>query len=123
MAANAAISREDLTAIAKYQKGILLSILAQLALFVVSFVLPENLRMFVSFLFIPIGLLSAVLVLMLAIKLYNPVVGVILGLLTMIPCLGLVVLLIINSRATSTLQLNGIKVGLLGANMSDLSKP
>lgn len=123
MATKPTISRDDLTTIAKYQKGLLLCILAQLALIGVTMAVPAELRFFASIAFYASGVLSAILVLALAIKLYNAVAGVILGLLTMVPCLGLVVLLIINSRATATLQANGISVGLLGARMSDLSKP
>jgi hypothetical protein len=46
--------------------------------------------------------------------------GVVLGILTLIPCVGLIVLLIINSKATGILKKNGVRVGLLGAKMSDL---
>ena len=123
MAAKPTVSREDLTSIAKLQKGVLLCILAQIALFGLQFAMPENLKNVLYLIFIPVGILSAVLVIMLALKIYSPAVGIILGLLSFVPCLGLVVLLIINSRATATLQANGIGVGLLGARMSDLSKP
>lgn len=41
---------------------------------------------------------------------------------TMIPLVGLIVLLIMNSKATSTLQSAGVRVGLMGANMKDLNQ-
>ena len=51
-------------------------------------------------------------------ELYSVVATVFLGLLAIIPCIGLIGLLVINSAATSRLQLSGIKVGFLGANLS-----
>jgi len=42
--------------------------------------------------------------------------------LTIIPLIGLIVLLIINSKATSALRAAGVRVGLLGANLNDLEK-
>jgi len=52
---------------------------------------------------------------------YWAIVGAIVGLLTVVPCVGLLLVLIVNTRATSALQANGVKVGLLGARMSDLA--
>jgi hypothetical protein len=37
-----------------------------------------------------------------------------------VPCFGLLLLLIVNQKATSILQQNGIRVGLMGADMSQL---
>jgi hypothetical protein len=54
----------------------------------------------------------------LAIKIYSIVVGVLLGILTFVPCLGLVMLLLVNGKATNILKENGVKVGLLGADLS-----
>jgi hypothetical protein len=42
--------------------------------------------------------------------------------LTIIPLIGLIVLLVINSKATSALRAAGVRVGLLGANLNDLEK-
>jgi hypothetical protein len=41
---------------------------------------------------------------------------------TMIPLIGLFVLLRMNAKATSTLQIAGVRVGLMGATMNDLNK-
>jgi hypothetical protein len=38
----------------------------------------------------------------------------------LIPCVSLIVLVAINSNATSALQLSGVRVGLLGARLRDL---
>lgn len=42
--------------------------------------------------------------------------------LTIIPLVGLIILLVINSKATSALRAAGVRVGLLGANLNDLEK-
>ena len=58
---------------------------------------------------------ASVFVFLLATKVYSTGVGIAMGILTLIPCLGFIALLIINAKATSTLNLNGVRVGLLGA--------
>lgn len=67
-----------------------------------------------------VGLAGTVFVFLLAIKVYSTGVGVLLGILTLVPCIGLIVLLIVNGKATGILKQNGIKVGLLGANLSQI---
>ena len=37
-----------------------------------------------------------------------------------IPCVGLLALLAVNGKATTVLRSNGIKVGLLGADLSKI---
>jgi hypothetical protein len=60
------------------------------------------------------------LVFLLAIKVYGTRVGILLGILTLIPLVSLIVLLRVNAKATSVLRQNGIKVGLLGADLSQI---
>jgi hypothetical protein len=82
--------------------------------------LPPGLQIL---LYIASGVLSiagTVFVFMLAMKVYSTGLGIVLGLLTLIPCVGLIVLLIVNGKATSVLQANGISVGLLGADPSTI---
>ena len=57
---------------------------------------------------------------LLAIQLYGIVGGILMGVLTLVPCLGLLLLLLINEKATRVLRQNGIRVGLLGADPSQL---
>jgi len=65
---------------------------------------------------------AAVFVFLLAVKLYEGL-GVALGVLTLIPLVGLIVLLVVNQKATGTLQANGYKVGFLGAPVSQFDRP
>jgi hypothetical protein len=113
-------SREDLRNVAKYQRGILFCILFNIIFILSRFFLPPGLQIL---LYIAIGILDVagtVFVFMLAMKVYSTGLGIVLGVLTLIPCVGLIVLLIVNGKATSVLQANGISVGLLGADPSTI---
>jgi len=110
--------REDLMTIAKYQKGILVCILIYLIAVICQFAIPVQLPLIVGFGVLFVGLVGTVFVFLLAMKIYSTVVGVLLGILTFIPCLGLIILLLVNGTATNILKENGVKVGLLGADLS-----
>jgi hypothetical protein len=108
--------------VAQYQKGIISCILLQF-LFYLIFVLGAALGPYggLGSLIALLGLLAAgiagaVFVFMLAIKVYGIGLGIAFAIGSFFPCLGLILLLVINGKATSILQQNGIKVGFLGAN-------
>jgi hypothetical protein len=104
------------------QKAMLLCLLAQIALFVLQFVVP-GIRPILGLAYLAVGITAAVFVFMLCLTVYNTAVGIILGILTLIPLIGLFVLLVVNGKATKLLQEHGIKVGLLGANASQIPAP
>ena len=113
-------SREDLRSVAKYQKGIVVCILIYLIAVICQFAIPAELRPIIGLGILVVGLAGTVFVFLLAVKVYSTGVGVLLGVLTLVPCIGLIVLLVVNGRATGILKKNGIKVGLLGANISQI---
>ena len=113
-------NREDLRSVAKYQKGILVCILVYLIAVIGQFVLPAEIRGLVGIPVLIAGIVGAVFVFLLAIKVYGTGLGIVLGILSLIPCIGLIVLLIVNGKATNVLKKNGIKVGLLGADLSSV---
>jgi hypothetical protein len=53
---------------------------------------------------------------MLANRLYGIGLAIVCTVLMLVPCLSLITLLVVNQKATNTLQASGIKVGLLGAD-------
>lgn len=110
---------EDVRAVAVYQKGILVCILIYFLAIISQFAIPIPFRIVPTIGIGLVGLVGVVFVFLLAMKIYGVAVGVLLGLLTFFPCLGLLVLLIVNSKATSVLKQNGHRVGLLGANLSE----
>ena len=103
-----------------YQKGILVCILTYLIAVFGQFAVPMQLQMIAVLGMVAVGLAGTVFVFLLAIKVYNTGVGILLGILTLFPCIGLVTLLIVNGKATRILKQNGIRVGLLGANLSKI---
>jgi len=113
-------TREDLKAVAQYQKGIIVCILIYLIAVICQFAIPPEVRLLLALGVLALGVVGTVFVFLLAMKVYSTGVGILLGILTLIPCVGLVVLLIVNARATGILKQNGIKVGLLGASLSQL---
>lgn len=112
--------REDLRTIARFQKGILVCILIYLLAVIGQFALPPELRIFMAVGVMVFALAGAVFVFLLAIKVYGVGLGILLGVLSLAPCLGLIVLLLVNGKATNVLRQNGIKVGLMGANLSSI---
>ncbi len=113
-------SSEEMQAIAKHQKGVLICIALYLLCVIGQFVVPSQAKTFVALgALVPI-IGGAVFVFMLATKVYNTVSGVLLGIVTLVPILGLIVLLVINGRATKVLRNADVSVGLFGANLSEL---
>ncbi len=113
-------SREDLRSVAQYQKGILVCILVYFLAVLSQLLVPPELRILISIGVIVVGIVGTIFVFMLAMKVYSTAVGILLGILALVPCIGLLVLLMVNGKATTILRDNGIKVGLLGANLSDV---
>jgi hypothetical protein len=113
-------SREDLLKVAKYQKGILVCILVYILAVAGQFALPPQIRPLVGLGVLVVGLIAAIFTILLAMKTRGTGLGIILGVLCLVPILGLLILLLVNQKATTVLQLNGIKVGLLGADLSSL---
>ena len=110
-------AQNDIRSIAIYQKVILGCILANLSLVGCQFAQVPILSLIAALAMIGVGIVSLIFVILLALKVYHPVVAILLGLFSALPCIGLLALLIINGRATETLQKSGLKVGLLGAKI------
>jgi hypothetical protein len=120
-------ARDDLRSVAKSQKVILVCILAilvcvliQLVAKFAQFALPLEVSALLGIVLLFFNLVGAVFVFMLAIKVYGNGLGIVLCILCLVPCINIIVLLVVNGKATGVLQQNGIKVGLLGANISTI---
>ena len=111
-------SREYLRSVARSQKGILFCILIYLIAMFGVFWLPNEMLSVISVIVLLVGIVGALFVFMLAIKLYGAVLGIMLGVLSLVPLAGLLILSIVNGKATGVLRKNGVKVGLLGADIS-----
>ena len=113
-------SREDVRKVAVFQKGILVCILLQILLVISQFVVPPEMRSIPAVASLLASLAGSVFVFLLAIRVYGMGMGILFGLVCLIPCIGLIGLLVVNGKATTVLRQNGIKVGLLGAKLSEI---
>ncbi len=114
--------RNDLRQIAMRQKAVMWCILGYLAAVVLQAVLSPEIAVLGALLGLTASVTGAGFVFMLAIAIYRTGAGIALGILTLIPLVGLIVLLIVNGKATRIRRENGIKVGLMGANMRQVSQ-
>jgi hypothetical protein len=110
--------RAELRSVAVDQRAILIAMLIQIICNIVAFNASLSVARVLLITSLLVGLASLFFILRLATKLYNVFVGFFLGILCVVPCLGLLMLFVINGRATRLLQQNGIRVGLIGANLS-----
>jgi hypothetical protein len=114
------LDREKLRRVAKYQQWVLYALLATICINIGSIAVRQaneplvNLGVLVVAL--AIAALSMVAIFLLAKELYNAGIGVLCAILMIVPCISLITLLIVNGKATSFLQQNGIKVGFMGVN-------
>lgn len=113
-------TREDLRSLARYQKGLLVCIALYVIGLLIDLVMPPGIRGFVGLGVFAVVLAGTAIVFLLATKAYSPAVGILWGVLVLIPCVGLLVLLTINGKATRLLKQNGIRVGLMGAKLSEI---
>ena len=76
---------------------------------------PSTMRTLIAL----ITFVASILIILLAANVYNSIlVGIILGIICITPLFGILILLVISQQATRLLKRNGIKVGLIGADMS-----
>ncbi len=108
-------SEEYLRNIASCQKGIIVSLLVLLLLFITDFLIPPALEIPLFIAVVVTVLVNANFVFLLSYRLFNVVAGGILWLLALIPVVNLIVMLSVSAKATSFLRQNGIGVGIFGA--------
>lgn len=120
--ASGSANREHLRNVARAQKRVLLAVLAYLAVVGGNIFLQSVLDAGIVILIaaVCVFLFGAVSIDQLAALFHGTGVAVLYVLGMLVPCLGLLLLLLISQKATTLLQENGIKVGLLGANTSSI---
>jgi phage-related protein len=119
LAGTASATQADLRGIAKNQRTIMLCLLFNISMYIFGMLVPRIGTVCGSAALI-CGVVASVFIFMLATKLYGLGLGIFMAILTLIPCLGLIALLIVNGKATNVLKGQGIRVGLLGANPSEI---
>ena len=118
---------EKILQVAKYQRWVLLALLANITLIGVFVsiatgfvVLPDAGLTPIRLIAFGVAIFMTFAAFMLAKQFFHVAIAVVCALLMWIPFVSLIVLLIINQKATRYLQENGIRVGLLGASPSDV---
>jgi hypothetical protein len=111
--------RALLRKIAVAQKGILAVILFQILVYIVTFLLPPQLRIYPAVVTVLLGLAGLYFIVSMAMNLYSTAVGILLCILSLIPCVSLIVLLSMNGKATTMLRDAGHHVGFMGANLAE----
>jgi hypothetical protein len=114
------LSRPELRKIAIYQKAILICIKLEIVAVICPFKMPAHLRLVPGITFMAVNVVASASVFLLATRLAGTKWGIIQGIVTLVPIFGFLMLYEINQRATATLRDYGIRVGLLGARLSDL---
>ena len=123
---------EDLVAVARYHRYIILCIVAYLALAIGSTALQGAvagselelpLTIVTGLMVIPIVICGVVFTILLSTKVMGRVAGVLLGLLCVVPLINVLVLLVLSSRATKIIRENGYRVGFFGADLSQFQHP
>jgi hypothetical protein len=114
---------EELRRIARYQRWLIATLLAQVGLWVGFVALTAlgvgpagdglRLPLFLAFL---IGCVGGIFAFLLGWTVRGPVSAVAMGVGVVVPCLGLVVLTVVNGMATTALRANGVRVGMFGAD-------
>jgi len=112
--------REKIKRVAMYQKGVLVCLFLQLMAIAVGSAGPMATRELLGYGLFVLWIVGAVFVFLLAITCSGTSTGVLAGIGALIPYFGIIVLLIVNNSATRTLKDEGIRVGLLGADLSQI---
>jgi hypothetical protein len=119
-AAGAAVDREKLRRVARYQQWVLYALLVNIAFNVGTIALRGQDNAVVALAILGVALVIIVLTMvsiaLLASELYNVGIAVLCAILMIVPCISLITLLVVNGKATTFLQQNGIKVGFMGTN-------
>ena len=118
------MDKARLRRIAKYQRAVCVCILLMFGTFGCSVLFnPEAFSTtydlhWSSLLYYLINLISLVFTYLLVRNVYNPTVAALLAIFMLVPCINIFILLAASQKATKVLKAENIKVGLLGANMS-----
>ena len=108
--------KQNILYLAKNQKYLIWTLLAQILATVVLFAIP----LIGVFLLLATLIAQVLFVFKIAITSFPGFVGVFLGFLSLIPFFGLIVIIIINGRATKLLKKAGVKVAFLGVPKEEI---
>lgn len=113
-------SRESLRRVASYQRGLIACIGAYLLLVIANMISQSSdsplLTLVLGLMTLVIVIAGAVFMFLLSKNVYSTGMAILFLILGFIPCVGFILLLVVNSKASSVLKQNGIQVGFFGAD-------
>ena len=112
-------ARPPVRLVAKYQRWVIFALLGNISANILSFVTSTQtlpVRILVILFLFAVVIFAMASVFLLAKEIIGTTVGILCAILMIAPCISLIVLLILNQKATSYLQKNGVRVGFFGAN-------
>ena len=115
-------SAQDLYLIAQYQKAVIYSILAIICVGISFAAMPKEFEIPRYILYALAAITAAVFVCLLSIRIFGTALAIICALLTLVPVLGFLVLVVINSMATNTLNSHDVRVGFLGVGGREIAR-
>lgn len=109
--------------VAKYQRIVIFALLASIItniLVVATVGQAPTIRLVILVLSLSVAIFAMVAVFFLAKEVMNTVLGVLCAVLMVVPFISLIALLVVNQKATSYLQRNGVRVGFFGTDPNRL---
>jgi Mg2+/Co2+ transporter CorB len=116
-------ARQSVRLVAKYQRWVIFALLGNIVANILAFAAVGQdlpVRLIAIVLSLAVAVFAMVAIFLLAKQIIGTAVGVLCAILMTAPCISLIVLLVVNQKATSYLQKNGVRVGFLGADPNSI---
>jgi hypothetical protein len=123
-------SVDELRRVARYQRWIIASVLAQIGVWIAFLVLGLAGAWngygsgfdFAVVLTVIFGCVGGIYSFLIYWSIRNPVWATVMGLASIPPAMGILTLTVVNGLATRTLTTNGVEVGMFGANATNIKE-
>lgn len=117
------VSREDLRRVAGYQRLVIFALLVSIAFNIATFFLGGQstaIQLVILVVALGVAIFSMVSIFLLAKELVGTGIAILCAFLMLIPCVSLITLLVLNQKASTFLQSNGVKVGFFGTSPANI---
>ena len=115
--------RQQARLVAKYQRWVIFALLGNIVANILAFATVRQalpVRLIAIVLSLAVVVFAMVAIFLLAKEIIGTAVGVLCAILMFVPFISLIMLLVVNQKATSYLQKNGVHVGFLGVDPNSI---
>ena len=112
---------DEILVIAKRQKALLYTLLVYLLVSGASGGVNPEIKPLLQLVAIPVMIAIVIFTARLCLKLYGKAGAIFMIVLSIIPLVNLIIILIANSKANKLIKSKGFKVGLVGANIKEIT--